>query len=323
MPADVGALQLSHLHGRHFDVLFDGVVLARYVYAPDAPQVEAPKPYIEPIRTLAGDVVTAYRPHDHVWHKGIQFALPHVNEHNLYGGHTFVPDQGYLDLDNNGSMRHEGFEVLHSRGSAIEAVETLGWYSIEGTRLADERRAVTFDVSGAADGAWVIRFANSIANCGDDVVVFSSPTVKGRPNAGYGGLAWRGTRSFTGGDIFASGGRSGPELMGERGAWLGFAGCHDGNDHRSTVVFVDPAAASEVPTTWFVRTEPYAMIVASPFFHAEVDLPPGQSLQFSWAVIVASDAWEGSRVDRFIQAYAVDEQQIPQTMVAGAAEKVL
>ena len=41
----------------HFDLSVGGTVLARYVYQPEAPQVESPKPYFEPVRTLAGDVV--------------------------------------------------------------------------------------------------------------------------------------------------------------------------------------------------------------------------------------------------------------------------
>ena len=49
-----------------------------------------PKPYLHPVRTLAGELVTAFRPHDHVWHKGIAWSLPHVGEHNFWGGPTFT-----------------------------------------------------------------------------------------------------------------------------------------------------------------------------------------------------------------------------------------
>lgn len=48
------------------------VELFRYVVKPAATAFEGPKPYLHPVRTLAGDVVTAYRPNDHRWHKGIQ-----------------------------------------------------------------------------------------------------------------------------------------------------------------------------------------------------------------------------------------------------------
>ena len=79
-------LRIVHAADQHVEVLWGELPLARYVYRPDVPQLESPKPYLHPVRTLAGDVVTAYRPPDHVWHKGIQFALPHVGTENFWGG---------------------------------------------------------------------------------------------------------------------------------------------------------------------------------------------------------------------------------------------
>jgi hypothetical protein len=310
MSLTVAGLQLAHVYESHLDVAYEGELLARYVYRPHFPQIEALKPYIEPVRTLGGDLVTAYRPHDHVWHKGVQLALPHVGDQNLWGGYSWVRDQGrYVQLENNGSMVHEAFDSLTVGTSSVEVVENLGWFSFDGARMADERREVAFDVSGADDGAWVLSFTTTIHNCGEDTLVFSSPTVEGRPNAGYGGLTWRGPRSFTGGDIIASGGRTGPELMGEQGAWLGFVGRHDGTGHESTVVFVEEAEP-DLPTTWFVRTEPYAIICASPFFHEAVDLAADASVRFSWAVIVADGGWEEATIERFIRTHGVDRRPL-------------
>ena len=44
-----------------------------------------PRPYFHPVRTLGGDVVSLYRPHDHVWHKGIALSLPNVGNRELLG----------------------------------------------------------------------------------------------------------------------------------------------------------------------------------------------------------------------------------------------
>jgi hypothetical protein len=57
--------------------------LFRYVYLPGDPQVESPRPYFHLVRTLRGHLVTIYRPHDHIWHKGIALSLPHVGEENF------------------------------------------------------------------------------------------------------------------------------------------------------------------------------------------------------------------------------------------------
>ena len=288
------------------------------MYRSDTPQIEAPKPYIEPVRTLGGDLVTAYRPHDHIWHKGIQLALPHVDDQNIWGGYTYVRDQGYVQLENNGSMVHESFDQLTLDVSSVEAVERLGWFSFAGERMVDERREVVFDVAGADDGAWVLTVSTAIHNCGERPLVLSSPTVHGRPDAGYGGLTWRGPRSFTGGDIIASGGRSGPELMGKQGEWLGFVGTHDGNIHASTVVFVE-VESPDVPTTWFVRTEPYAMICASPFFHEAVAVAADGELRLAWAVIVADGAWDAAAIERYIVAHGVDQRRTQTADAVGQA----
>ena len=55
-------------------------VLAEYVARPDHPTYESPRPYFSPIRTFSGELVSLYRPHDHVWHKGIAWSLPVVGD---------------------------------------------------------------------------------------------------------------------------------------------------------------------------------------------------------------------------------------------------
>ena len=95
--------------GTALTVAHQGRELFRYVYRPGDPQLESPRPYFHPVTTLGGDVVTIYRPHDHVWHKGIALSLPHVGPDNFWGGPTFR-DGGYVQLPNDGAMRHDGFD---------------------------------------------------------------------------------------------------------------------------------------------------------------------------------------------------------------------
>src|SRR6188472_3381039 len=87
-------------------------VLAEYVFRPDHPTFESPRPYLSPIRTPGGELVSLYRPHDHVWHKGIAWSLPVVGDENFWGGPTFVRGQGYLQLANNGSQVHRSFDAI-------------------------------------------------------------------------------------------------------------------------------------------------------------------------------------------------------------------
>lgn len=89
----------------------DDVVLADYVYAPTEPQIESPRPYAL-LTTLDGQAATAYRPGDHVWHKGLSLALPDVGPNNFWGGPTYLRGQGYVQLPNNGTQVHRGFDRI-------------------------------------------------------------------------------------------------------------------------------------------------------------------------------------------------------------------
>ena len=71
------------------ELKWEAVTLFRYIYDPDMPQAESPKPFFHPVNTLAGDLITIYRPHDHVWHKGIQMTIAHLDGQNFWGGGSY------------------------------------------------------------------------------------------------------------------------------------------------------------------------------------------------------------------------------------------
>jgi len=107
--------------------VWQGTELLRYVYRPPEPLLESPRPYFHPVRTLGGDLVSLYRPHDHVWHKGIAWSLCNVGPANFWGGPTYLRGRGYQQLDNNGRMRHESFEAAELRDGVLLIDERLSW----------------------------------------------------------------------------------------------------------------------------------------------------------------------------------------------------
>jgi len=267
---------------------WDGTVLFRYVYQPGDPQMESPRPYFHPLATLGGDVVTIYRPHDHVWHKGLALSLPNVGPDSFWGGPTFR-DGGYIQLPNNGAMRHVAFESASSGPEDVSFDERLTWITEKGQEVIAERRRVTV-IAWAADDAWGLGFETILTNTGEAEIAFGSPTTEGRPNAGYGGLFWRGPRAFTGGRVILPDAEGGDELMGRRAPWLAFAGQHDEHGRWSTLVFGDSPANFSYPSQWFVRSTPFAAVCPAPFFDATHGLPAGQQLALRHAVIVADGA---------------------------------
>jgi len=260
-------------------ISWEGRELARYVYAPWEARVESPRPYFHPLRTLGGDVVSLYRPHDHVWHKGIAWSLPHVGPANFWGGPTFRRDTGYVQRPNNGTTRHLSFDSVAATDTSVTFAESLAWVTEQGETWFTERRELGISV---ADDAWTLRFATRFTNVSGREIAIGSPTTEGRPNAGYGGLFWRGPRSFTGGTVHVPDGSGGDELMGVRAPWLAFTGQHDDHGRFSTLVFV-----AESETKWFVRSQPFACVCPAPFFDTEVPVAPDQALTYRYAVAIA------------------------------------
>ncbi|MDI1460435.1 PmoA family protein [Catellatospora sp. KI3] len=279
------ALRLTQPTGA-LAVEYGDQLLLRYVYQPDDAQLESPRPYFHPLHTLGGDLVSLFRPHDHVWHRGIALSLPNVGTENFWGGVTYTRGHGYRQLPNNGSMRHLEFDRLDAGPDAVRVAHRLDWITEGGETWLREQRGFTVTVAPDA-GAWVLTFSTELTNVSGRDIVIGSPTTEGRDNAGYGGLFWRGPRSFTGGTVYTEGKVGGDELMGVRAPWLGFTGRHDGSGRSSTLVFVDAPGNGDQHVQWFVRAEPFACVCPAPFFSTEVTVAPESSLLLRYAIAIA------------------------------------
>ncbi|HVV18283.1 MAG TPA: PmoA family protein [Pseudonocardiaceae bacterium] len=271
--------------GRRVVATEGGVELFGYSYDPDTPAFECPCPYFHPLRTLVGEVVTGYRPHDHRWHKGLAMTASHLSGQNFWGGGSYVHGRGYVDLPNVGTLRHQGFTALDDEGFT----EDVDWVTQAGERWIAERRSVRVAVD---DAAWTLDFTTELLNVRGEPLEFGSPTVFGRELAGYCGFFWRGPRSFTGGDVIAPGGRRGQEMMGHTAAWLAFVGRHDETDRTSTLVFEEPGREPY----WFVRSTPFPVVNPSLAFYEPRELAAGDVLRGRYRVVIADGAWDEARI---------------------------
>ncbi|GHH84995.1 hypothetical protein GCM10018793_51240 [Streptomyces sulfonofaciens] len=307
-PAQGTGLRIVHAHGECVTVTEPGtgVELFRYVYRPEA-AFEAPKPYLHPIRTLSGDVVTDYRPNDHRWHKGLQMTASHLSGQNLWGGNTYVHGEGYLPLPERvGSMAHVAFDELAAHDGGLVLQERLTWHPYTGELWAEETRRIEVRDVDPAAGTWALVWSVQVANRRDEPLRFGSPTTHGRELAGYTGLFWRGPRGFRGGRILAPD-AEGPGLMGEQAPWLAYGAEHDGTDGHATLVFEHaPENGHEGdglnhPAHWFVRNEPFAAVAPSPAFFDELELAPGDTLSRRYRIVVAAAAWERTDITGYLR----------------------
>ena len=99
-------------------VTFAGVDIARYAFAPGGVPSEGPKPFLHPERALDGSPLTADRPWDHRWHKGLQMTWTHVSGQNFWGGNTYRPEHGdYALLDRAAGV--QGFDVARMQSYEV------------------------------------------------------------------------------------------------------------------------------------------------------------------------------------------------------------
>ncbi|ACZ42834.1 hypothetical protein Tter_1928 [Thermobaculum terrenum ATCC BAA-798] len=290
-----------HLHEAegYLELEHEGRALCRYVYRPDTPRYESPRPYFHPVTTLGGALLTDYRPPDHPWHVGISMTVTNLSGHNFWGGPSFVRDQGYVPLPNQGVEQHLGWSAEDPR----RLVESLSWIGHDGSQLLEESRTLVPHISG--ERLWGLTLRFDLRNVTGRELVFRSPTTDGRPMAGYGGLFWRGPASFVGGRIAAAG-AGGPEMMGRRSPWLAYTG-RDERGELATIAFIDYPDNPRFPTQWFVRQEPYACASAAFMFDEPLSLPPAGRLVLRYRVLFADGELTGEEIDGLAEQFWREE----------------
>lgn len=288
-------------------VTMAGLEIATYVYCPDAPRKESPKPYLYPLRTLSGAPVAAFRPWDHRWHKGLQMTWSHVSGQNFWGGPTFepgAPGHGYVWRPNNGSQLHRGFDRMDTTGTDLTVIQRLDWVTATDQMWFDEARTLRFHSADTERGIWVLDFATDLTNVHTEALELGSPSTHGRPNAGYTGLFWRGPRAFTGARIIADSADD-EQVMASTGAWAAISGEHDEIDGGATILAYAGTSSSEVPIKWFSRSDPFACLNPSPAFDTEIKLEPGQTLALRHRFVFIDHSTDRSTLEPIAREFAL------------------
>jgi len=275
-----------------------GVDIARYAFDPGGAASEGPKPFLHPVRALDGAPLTAFRPWDHRWHKGLQMTWTHVSGENFWGGPTYRRDTGYQPLDNVGRMRHDGFTGVTESGSEVSFTQELTWITQGGEEWVSEQRTHRFHGVDADRGLWMLDFSTTLRNVSDRDLEFGSPTTEGRPNAGYTGFVIRMPRAWTGARVLAGGlgdDAGADAVMGAEAPWVAVSGEHDEFDGGGTVLVFAGSSSTTAhpapPLKWFVRSEPFPIVAPSPSFDEHIVLAPGDEISLSHRHVFGDRVW--------------------------------
>ncbi len=262
---------------------------------------EAWKPYLSPLRSASGKIVTRHFPmeqvagesHDHPHHRGLWFSYDDVN-----GVKFWENDPGYK-TPNRGKILVRKSE-LKARGSSKVIQASMDWVDANGQPILVETRSMTF--SGKPD-ARIIDF--DILLTAPEKVVFGDT----KEGAFAIRLADELTEKKSGKMVNADGAEGMKNVWGKRSNWVDYSGTVDG-EKLGIAIFNHPSNPRH-PTYWHARD--YGLFALNPFGQHAFDpsqpeshweVPAGGSLHFRWRVLIHNGDTAGAGIAKAYQEYA-------------------
>jgi Methane oxygenase PmoA len=267
----------------------DGRVVAAYNWRPDLPISMAPRPFLHPVRTVAGTVVTEAMPTSHRHHLGVSVAVADVDGNNFWGSRTFIPGHGPAWLDNHGTQQH----VRWIRRTATHLSHSLRWMSIDREHLLSETR--TLSAEPLSPDQWALTWESALVNTSGRDLRIQSPAGLGRVGAGFGGFFWRAPTGRHRCRVAAVTGEDTEAVHGTRSPWLVVSAA---DEHRKWTLLFIAASRETREDRWFLRTRDYVGIGSALSWDRPLVLPAGAPLARRIVVVVADGAMsaEGAAV---------------------------
>ncbi|MDQ0642833.1 DUF6807 family protein [Microbacterium murale] len=253
----------------------------------------APRPFLHPVRTLGGVVVTDAHPADHDWHLGASIGVQHANGVNFWGGPTYTEDFGYRWRADHGRIETTALTRTDDGFSA-----TANWITPTGATLLIEE--TSWRVHSSPDPrAW--RFvARTNLRALDEPVELGSPGTHGRVGGGYGGFAWR-FPSASHVDVRTSDASGEEATHGAKSPWIAFSARFPDGEATVALAADDPRTASD---PWFVRVADYPGIGSALAWEEPLLLDAGASVTLSFRGVVADGRLEDAEVAALLGAGA-------------------
>jgi Family of unknown function (DUF6807) len=254
---------------------------------------DAPRPYLHPVRTPAGAVLTVEAPADHPWHHALWFSIKYVNGENFWE-----------EYDEFGLLETRTVDDLPDGG--VRA--TIDWVRPDGRTIAlTETRTIV--PTALDDDAYAIDWTEELVPATDTTFDRTPFTTWG----GYGGLTLRGAPDWHDTELILPDGSHHDRLLGERAEWCalqGLAPRPDGRDGECGLAIVDHPGNPSFPTPWYAsnRADTYGDGWAN-FFNAAflwegpLECRAGSTLRIRHLVIVHDGPFDLARVTRAIAGW--------------------
>jgi len=247
-----------------------------------APNAKGRSSYFHPVYGLDGEVLTDDFPKDHVNHRGLHWAWPHIRI-----------DDREVDLWSLRDIRHEFQRWLARETTAKGAVLGIenGWF-VGDKRVLREK--VWTRVHPASSAGRFIDLELTLTPEGRPICLW------GAEGKSYGGLTLRfGPRTKT--IITVPSGRSKEDLLVAPLPWADLSGNLKGDETLSgAAVFVSPEHPS-YPPTWMTRD--YGLLAVGWPGITPQSLPAGKSISLSYRIWIHRGVPEAAEIQKVYDTY--------------------
>jgi hypothetical protein len=277
-------VHLSKVDGRiHVEV--DGKPFTDFYYGPDAP-----KPYLHPLRSASGKIVTRSFPMENIpgesttdqHHRGVWLAYKDVN------GYDFWQNEFSYQNKNAGKVVTRSIDHVTSGKDSGSIRGIFAWLAPSGEAMLEEDRTmifrgdsnlrmIDFDISLKAlvdttfgdskDGAFSIRLAEPLTEKNSGVIVNSE------------------------------GGRAMDQTWGKQASWVDCSG--ELNGEKIGVALFEHPSSFHHPSRWHVRD--YGLLAVNPFGSnafdkqaavSKVTLAAGKSIRLRYRIVIHPKTWQ-------------------------------
>lgn len=245
------------------------------------------KSYFHPLATSDGRVLTACRPADHVWHRGLWFSWKFINGVNYW-------EEDKQTGRSAGLSELRGAVARTNADGSASAELTISYHPPDQPEVLAERRTIRVSAPDAA-GAYVIDWMGEFTAGPAPVTLDRTPpAAHGGPGwGGYGGMSLRLAAGAKGWSFLNSAGQTGVAGgHGKPARWVDFAGPAAG-----VTIFEHPGSPRH-PAPWYLN-DGMPFFGAAPLFESPLSLPAGGTLTLRYRVLIRSSPMDAAARARY------------------------
>ncbi|TFG49216.1 MAG: hypothetical protein E4H40_03345 [Candidatus Brocadiia bacterium] len=237
------------------------------------------QPYFHPLSSNDGTELTALRPKDHPWHRGLWFSWKYINGVNYWDPE--IPP-GQTDVIN--------FESRLNKDYSAEIEMSISYHPPQESAVLTEKR---FIAAAAPDknGCYYIDWF-TIFTAGDNNVLLDRTALPGEKGGksygGYGGLSLRMAEYTKSWHFVGSEGPLEPESRGSYARWVDFSGKIANGQTAGVTIFDYPENPSHPSSWWLSGSMPF--FSPAVLIHKPLTLSAGQSLTLRYRIYVHTGA---------------------------------